>query len=454
MQSTMSQSSSLTVGTVINDRYVVESQLGKGGYSHVVAARDRSTDRNVALKLLHARAMANDPRAVQRLRQEAEILRAVNHPNIVEFYDVDTFEDAEFVVMEYVDGTGLDELLEQKGTLSTARLVPLVRQLLDALEAAHANGILHRDLKPQNILVVDIGGHEEIKLVDFGVAKASTLLNEEKLDDAVTLVQTRAGKFVGTPQYSAPEMVVGDPSSPATDLFCVGLIVYEALVGQPLIKGTSESELLNELVFPTPFDLSDVVEPWGQWLEVVLKKDPNRRIDSAAEALGFIDELFPDYAAETTVSASRRPDDALSQAETDEVESLHPRFSDAPPKTETEIDGPPDFAALNRASDVDIENAETVPMSSPQALEHIKQKRREAADRRAANGGAEPPGRNEAATVADSAPDEDAEQRPEADSTSRGTPEESSSLETLLLFIIVALVAFVVVGVLIWLVIG
>lgn len=288
----MAEEEMLKSGAIISDRYLIESRIGSGGYGEVLAARDMETQQGVALKVLHTKATDNDPRAVARMRQEAEILRAMDHPNIVRILEVGSFEGGQYLVMERIDGVGLDELMAEGKTLATDRLLPLLHQLLDALGSAHATDILHRDLKPENILVADVDGKETIKLVDFGVAKAGTSLNAEEPDDAITLVKTRIGNFVGTPRYAAPEMVVGDPAGPSADLFCVGLVVYEALVGRSLLQGTNHREFMNELVFPRPFDLDAVPEPWKEWLTPILEKSPTDRTQTAAEARRELDAIF------------------------------------------------------------------------------------------------------------------------------------------------------------------
>lgn len=345
----------LKTGILINDRYRIESHIGAGGFSEVVAARDTEHDRSVALKVLHSDANRSDPRATERMIQEAEILRAITHPNIVEVYEVDTWDDGQFLVMEHVDGTGLDELIDPDDPLPTDRLLPLVYQLLDALSAAHSIDILHRDLKPENILVVDDGGIESIKLVDFGVAKVREVLNAEDPDEGVTLVKTRAGSFVGTPRYAAPEMVVGDPVGPGSDVFCVGLIVYEALMGNPLVKGETQAELMNELVFPRPFDLDDVPAPWPDWLDKILEKSPDHRIDSAKTALKRLEEVFPDAALSTPSQ--------MASTDTEEMSSL--RDSDDNAEIKTKMWSPEFFDESDGSPPADKPNEHSGDCAAP-----------------------------------------------------------------------------------------
>ena len=297
----MTHPKTLQPGTIINDRYVIGSRIGSGGYGDVLAATDRSTDREVALKILHNQAAENDPRAVVRMRQEAEILRAIDHPNIVQIFEVGSFEGGQFLVMEHIHGIGLDELFLRDGAMESDRVLNLIRQLLDALHAAHQSEILHRDLKPENILVTEADdATETIKLVDFGVAKAGVILNANDSDEGITLVKTRVGTFVGTPRYAAPEMVVGDPCGPPADLFCVGLIAYEALAGEHLLQGTTHRDFMNKLVFPRPFDLGAIDQKWHPWLGAILEKSPNRRTQTARQALQDLESLFSAFSADRT----------------------------------------------------------------------------------------------------------------------------------------------------------
>lgn len=313
----MTDQSVLATGAILGDRYEVTSLLGSGGFGEVVGAFDRHTGGTVAVKVLHKSATDVDPRAASRMRQEAEILRSIEHPNIVKILEVGTFEGGQFLVMELIEGRGLDQILTEESILSTPRVLSLTSQLLQALDAVHEAAILHRDLKPENILLVDHQGSELVKLVDFGVAKAEELQSNDP-DEAITLVKTRVGSFVGTPRYAAPEIVVGDPAEASADLFCVGLIAYEALAGEPLIKGTTHTELMNELVFPRPFDLSAVPGNWIPWLEKILEKNPEQRLQTAREALALLATIFPPDEYEATPLAlfldqSRQEEDDLDE---------------------------------------------------------------------------------------------------------------------------------------------
>ncbi|WP_158542280.1 serine/threonine-protein kinase [Lujinxingia litoralis] len=306
----MTPPQALSPGTLLASRYIIETRLGAGGYGEVYAARDNQAGGMVAVKILHHEAAANDPRAVERMRQEAEFLRAIDHPHIVRVFDVGVAVPyGEYLVMERVEGMGLDALIADQAPLPDTQVLRIGAQLLSALDAAHHMGILHRDLKPENILIsTDPEGQEHVKLVDFGIAKASTSLNAET-DEGVTLVKTRVNSFVGTSRYAAPEMIVGDPLEPSADLFCVGLVLYEALTGQGLIKGTTRAELMHELVFPRPFDLSAVPEIWRPWLDKALEKSPSRRFQTTQEALDALASQVGDIAPLVPALTSGVPQD-------------------------------------------------------------------------------------------------------------------------------------------------
>lgn len=286
---------SLPAGTVLNERYRIERRIGLGGYGEVLAAKDLQTHLPVAIKILHNEASQNDPRAAARMRQEAGILMAINHPHIVRVLAIEDSPQGEFLVMERLDGETLTERLDKQGALEPFFVLTLTRQLLSALEFAHEKQVLHRDLKPDNILIcyAPLSPTGEIaKLVDFGIAKAQAPLDEEEGEDDVTMVKTQIGSFVGTARYSAPEQLVGDPIGPQSDLFCLGLVIAEMLTNKRRIESDNFSEAMAQLIFPRPLDLSDCPEDWQPWLHKILEKSPSHRFESAREALEALAEEF------------------------------------------------------------------------------------------------------------------------------------------------------------------
>ncbi|MFW5967375.1 MAG: serine/threonine-protein kinase [Persicimonas sp.] len=275
---------------LLADRYRVVESLASGGFGQVVSALDEREERRVAIKILHEDADERDPAAVARMRQEAEILGAIDHPNIVHLYDVGQSDHGEFMVMELLEGPSVGELLEEEGPASPESVEPVVEQLLSALSAAHERRILHRDIKPSNIVLVDRDGQRQAKLVDFGIAKVEGLLDDDP-DEGVTLVKTRGGDFVGTPRFCAPEVAVGDPAGPSADLFSLGLVLAEWLTGTRRIDAERQDVALSVLIRPEPLDVSDCPARWQPWLTRMIAKEPEQRYATAQEALEHFEAL-------------------------------------------------------------------------------------------------------------------------------------------------------------------
>ena len=270
-------------GDDISGRYQIVDRLGQGAFGEVHAARDLETGRRVAIKILQTDSVERDPMAVARMRQEAEILRALDHPNLVQVYDMGSVDGHEYLVMELLEGRSLDDLIEAGEVAPPERLRPLVAQILSALEAMHRRDVQHRDIKPDNIILLeDEDGGETVKLVDFGIAKARDFLDG---DHEFTLVQTQEDEFVGTPRYTAPEQAVGDPVGPGGDLFSLGLVAAEWLTGTPRIKDAGERGALSILIQPEPIDVSDCPTSWQPWLVRMVAKKPEERYSSVREAL-------------------------------------------------------------------------------------------------------------------------------------------------------------------------
>jgi eukaryotic-like serine/threonine-protein kinase len=204
--------------TTVGGRYELGPRLGSGGMADVLEAVDRRLDRRVAVKLM--RADVSDPRARQRFEHEASVAAALTHPNVVAVYDLGEHDGVPYIVMELVEGTTLAALLADHGALAPRDAALITDQVLRALEAAHAQGLVHRDVKPANVLITRDG---TTKLADFGIAKA--------LATSPSLTQT--GQVIGTPRYLSPEQVAGHEATERSDLYAVGLMLYEMLAGEP-----------------------------------------------------------------------------------------------------------------------------------------------------------------------------------------------------------------------------
>jgi hypothetical protein len=260
------------VDQVLAGRYRLGASLGAGGMATVVAARDLRLERPVAVKLVPVSGI--DPAGRARFVREARSSAGFSHPNAVAVYDAGEADGYLYLVMELVDGPSLATRLAERGRLDVAEAVPIVNAVLAALGAAHAEGIVHRDVKPGNILL----GRGGAKLADFGIAK--------RLDDVAGDL-TGTGQFVGTPKYLAPEQVMGRPATPASDLYAAGVVLYEMLAGRPPYEAaTPLATAVAHRDEPIP-DVRrlrpDVPDHVAEAVRQAMAKDPAARFESAAE---------------------------------------------------------------------------------------------------------------------------------------------------------------------------
>ena len=259
-------------------RYRIESKLGEGGMGIVYKARDTRLDRSVALKVLPNEALAN-PERTARFEQEAKTASMLNHPNIVQIYDIDTAEGVTFIAMEYVAGKTLAELIGRKG-LGVAVALQYAVPIAGALAAAHAAGIVHRDIKPGNIMVSENG---LIKILDFGLAKLNESIASGDFASTETVrPRTEEGAIVGTIAYMSPEQVEAKPVDARSDIFSFGSMLYEMLTGCRPFHGESKISTLAAILHQEPKPASESVPELPRELEQIVKrclrKDPRGRI--------------------------------------------------------------------------------------------------------------------------------------------------------------------------------
>jgi serine/threonine-protein kinase len=259
---------------LVDNRYRVIGRIGSGGMADVWVAEDTHLQRKVALKVLHHR-FAQDQEFVQRFRREAEAVAGLQHPNVVGVFDRGAVNGTYYIAMEYLDGRTLKELIDTG--LTPAGAVALVRQILEAARFAHRHGIVHRDLKPQNV-IVDSEGHATV--TDFGIARAG-----------VSEI-TQTGSVLGTAHYLSPEQAQGLDVTPSSDIYSIGVILYEALTGQVPFEGDSTVAVALKQVSQVPQRPSAVNPQVSPALDAVvmraLAKDPGQRF---ADAEGFIAAL-------------------------------------------------------------------------------------------------------------------------------------------------------------------
>jgi len=283
----------LSPGTSIGSRYEIVRLLGQGGMGAVYQAHDKELERQVAIKVIRAD-MAANPEILRRFKQELILARQITHKNVIRIYDLGQADGIKFITMEYIEGENLQSVLRRKKKIEPAEAANILAQVCRALEAAHHEGVIHRDLKPQNIML-DKNGRAYV--MDFGIARSM-----------LGAGMTQTGALIGTPDYMSPEQAKGQSLDARSDLFSMGIIFYEMLSGRvpfdadttmgKLWKRTNEpARPLDELDKTIPRSLSDIVR---KCLEI----DPQMRFASAAELLQQI-EIWQGPAAGTRIVAPR-----------------------------------------------------------------------------------------------------------------------------------------------------
>ena len=259
-------------GQKINERYQIIKTIGEGGMANVYLAYDTILDRNVAVKILRGD-LSNDEKFVRRFQREALNASSLSHPNIVEVYDVGDDNGQYFIVMEYIEGKNLKDLLKKRGRLTVSEVVDIMQQISDGLSVAHDSYIIHRDIKPQNIMILENG---LIKITDFGIAMAM---------NATQLTQTNS--VMGSVHYLPPEQASGKGATLKSDIYSMGILMYELLTGKLPYRGDNAVEIaLKHLKEPLP-SIKDELPDLPQSVEnIILKstaKNPKNRYNDARE---------------------------------------------------------------------------------------------------------------------------------------------------------------------------
>jgi eukaryotic-like serine/threonine-protein kinase len=304
------------IGDMIAERYELVEICGTGGMSTVYKAHDQLLERNVALKVLHPH-YGDDEEYVERFRREARAVAQLSHPNIVTVIDRGEADGHQFIVFEFIDGENLKELVGRTGPLPVRRAIELGIAIADGLAFAHGHGLVHRDVKPQNVL---LNGDGEAKVTDFGIARS--------LDVEHGVTQT--GTVMGTSNYLSPEQASGKPVTPATDVYSLGVVLYEMLTAEVPFPGDNFVAVAMKHLNETPPDIlqirPDVPLRLASALDRALEKDPARRFSSmeefARELRQSLQELGS-FDAEHTLIA---PSPVLRESAPHRVRARRPRW--------------------------------------------------------------------------------------------------------------------------------
>lgn len=321
------------IGNTVGN-YRITAKLGAGGMGEVFLAEDTRLERKAAIKFLPTE-FAADPERRQRFLKEARSASALNHPHVCVVYDVgETAEGLPFIAMEFVEGRALDELVKQ-GALDTTRVIEISIQVVDALDAAHGQRIVHRDIKPANISLNERG---QVKVLDFGLAKRLPHATDQ--DDATQdFHQTQQGIVVGTPSYMSPEQALGREVDHRTDIFSMGVVIYQLLTGKLPFVGANFAEVVDKIVHTQPVAIARLNYDVPPELERIalkcLQKSPERRYQTARELLVDLKNLRRDidsapthgqtqsWSAQSGADAGRRLAPAAIGAVSDPKELAH-----------------------------------------------------------------------------------------------------------------------------------
>ncbi|MHB9109913.1 MAG: Stk1 family PASTA domain-containing Ser/Thr kinase [Armatimonadota bacterium] len=272
---------------ILNDRYALESKVGEGGMAVTYRARDLLLNRIVAIKMMREQ-FTSDPKFIERFRNEAQAAARLSHENIASVYDTGSANGTYYIVMEFVEGTDLKQRLRRDGPLPVLTALEIGRQIAAALEAAHAKSLVHRDIKPHNILLNREG---KVKVTDFGIAK---LVSDSE----------DTGVIIGSVHYLSPEQARGDATTPTSDLYALGCVLFEVLTGRTVFEGENSMAVAHKQIYepaPHPRSLRPEIPPPVEALILrCLQKDPAARFQTAAEVKNALSQLINHLAQEET----------------------------------------------------------------------------------------------------------------------------------------------------------
>lgn len=366
------------VGQVVEGRYVIEHRLGEGGMGVVYRARHKTLGKAFAMKILRPE-VSNNEEIVHRFQQEAQSASAIGNEHIIDIHDFGVLPDGcAYFVMEHLDGVSLAQVLASEKLLVPGRCIRIAHQLAQAVGDAHQQGIVHRDLKPENVYLIRRGGSNDfVKVLDFGIAKVAN----------ATAKLTRAGEIFGTPHYMSPEQCAGRSVDHRTDIYSLGVLMYEMITGAVPFDAEDVMGILTKHMYEPPTSPSELLRRKGLALpgecEAVvlraLQKSPDRRYSSMAELAADLEPLIAriPYVSPAQLENARGPksvsitrDDAaptMSPEELSAVMPAHPlRHQGGPPPAPIASSGSPRLGSLQQTG-----TFQTGPMPTPFTLEEI-----------------------------------------------------------------------------------
>ena len=282
----------LTVGSMFANRYRVLETLGRGGMGVVFRAKDNQLDEVVALKTLRSDVLSQDSTLLQRFKLEIKLARKITHKNVLRTHDFGEWMGTPYISMEYLEGVTLKDLQKRKGALPLAVGLQIAKQMCHGLAAAHAQGVIHRDIKPQNMLIIPETG--DLKIMDFGIATVSNVKDESKPSDSSI---TGAGVVLGTPDYLAPELGKGQPADFRSDIYCMGVVLFELFCGRLPFPGESPMQIVIHHMQTAPPKPRSIKPNIPEDLQAVIlkcmEKERDKRfqtVDDLTEALNAISE--------------------------------------------------------------------------------------------------------------------------------------------------------------------
>lgn len=314
----------MEIPTVLDDRYQLTERIGEGGMAEVYLGTDIRLKRDIAVKVLRPQ-YSSDKQFLDRFLDEARAMAGFSHPNIVNVYDAGRERGRSYIVMEYVAGTDLRKLIKQRGALSVEQAMKIAEQVAQGVAAAHNKHIVHRDIKPGNVLITPDG---DVKVADFGIARA--------VSDSKHL--TEPGVVWGTTAYLSPEQIRGDAATPASDVYSMGVVLYEMLSGKPPFQGEDRVAIALQHLHDAPTSLSEKNPKVPRGVENLINramaKEPSQRYSTADEFARAI-RMYLDAGNDSTIAQSAMPQAARPQ------QRQQPAATQPPPRRRSTTTGAP-----------------------------------------------------------------------------------------------------------------